>query len=245
MARVSSYPIDQNPEYDDLLLGTDMDNPGGPTKNFKLGDISAAAINLYLANNSWKFTTDAIDGAMRKASMFFAAGGGDNTDWSNITTINVQTLMMNNSSSLPYLNYLLTDDPADPKVKVQDNIITIFDRNDLGSFGIFEFTGITSVKSSSITYELQLIPLESSGTIQEAHQYGITLDPLNAQDKTIIFEQVTPNSTWTINHQLKKFPSVTVVDSANTVVQGSVLYNSETQVTLTFSAAFSGKAYLN
>ena len=243
MARVSSYPIDQNPEYDDLLLGTDMDNPGGPTKNFKLGDVSAAAINLYLANNSWKFTTDAIDGAMRKSSMFFATGGGDDTNWSNITSINVQTLMMNNSNSLPYLNYLLTDDPSDPKVKVQDNIITIFDRNDLGSFGIFELTGVTGV--SNIIYQLQLIPLESSGTIQDAHQYGITLDPLNAQDKTIIFEQVTPNSTWTINHQLKKFPSVTVVDSANTVVQGSVLYKSQTQITLTFSAAFSGKAYLN
>ena len=243
MARVSSYPIDNNPQKDDLLLGTDMDNAGGPTKNFLLGDISAAAISLYLANNSWKFTTDAIDGAMRKSSMFFATGGGDGTDWNNITSINVQTLMMNNSNSLPYLNYLLTDDPSDPKVKVQDNIITIFDRNDLGSFGIFELTGVTGV--SNIIYQLQLIPLESSGTIQDAHQYGITLDPLNAQDKTIIFEQVTPNSTWTINHQLKKFPSVTVVDSANTVVQGSVLYKSQTQITLTFSAAFSGKAYLN
>lgn len=243
MARVSSYPIDNNPQQDDLLLGTDMDNPGGPTKNFLLGDISQAAIDLYLANNSWKFMTDSLQAAATKASIYFPRGGGDNTDWANITSINVQTLMRNNSDSLPYLNYLLTDDPADPKIKVQDNTITIFDRNDLGSFGIFEFTGILPVTGA--IYELQLVPLESSGTIQEAHQYGITLDPLSAQDKTIIFEQVTPSTTWTIQHGMKKFPSITVVDSANTVVQGTVFYDSTTQITLTFSAAFSGQAYLN
>jgi hypothetical protein len=44
---------------------------------------------------------------------------------------------------------------------------------------------------------------------------------------------------------MKKFPSITVVDSANTVVQGTVFYDSTTQITLTFSAAFSGQAYLN
>ena len=39
-------------------------------------------------------------------------------------------------------------------------------------------------------------------------------------------------------------PSVTVVDSANTVVEGDVQYNSTTQLTITFASAFTGKAYL-
>ena len=56
-------------------------------------------------------------------------------------------------------------------------------------------------------------------------------------------------STWAITHNLDKHPSVTVVDSAETVVTGTIVYNSKNQLTITFEAggdavAFSGKAYL-
>jgi hypothetical protein len=57
--------------------------------------------------------------------------------------------------------------------------------------------------------------------------------------------QMVPSSSWIVNHNLSKFPSVTIVDSAGTMVMGDVLYNSENQVTITFGAAFAGKAYFN
>jgi len=62
---------------------------------------------------------------------------------------------------------------------------------------------------------------------------------------TFVFSQNTASNTWVIVHGLGKFPSVTVVDSANSVVVGSVAYDSPNQVTITFEATFSGKAYLN
>ncbi len=52
------------------------------------------------------------------------------------------------------------------------------------------------------------------------------------------------STTWVINHTLGGKPSVTIVDSADTHVVGDVVYNSTTQVTVNFSSAFSGKAYL-
>jgi hypothetical protein len=64
-------------------------------------------------------------------------------------------------------------------------------------------------------------------------------------DANFVFEQNSPSAQWVINHNLYKFPSVTVVDSANNVVYGEVVYDSETQITLTFAGPFSGKAYLN
>lgn len=64
-------------------------------------------------------------------------------------------------------------------------------------------------------------------------------------DKNFVFTQSSASATWTINHTLNKFPSVEVVDSANDIVIGNVTYNSTTQITITFTAAFSGKAYLN
>ena len=69
-------------------------------------------------------------------------------------------------------------------------------------------------------------------------------------DITYTHNQSTTSNTWTITHNLNRFPSVTVVDSADTIVYGTVVYNSANQLTITFfqggsALAFSGKAYLN
>lgn len=56
--------------------------------------------------------------------------------------------------------------------------------------------------------------------------------------------QSSASTTWTITHTLGGKPQVTIVDSADTHVFGEVQYLSNTQVAVTFSAAFSGKAYL-
>lgn len=60
-----------------------------------------------------------------------------------------------------------------------------------------------------------------------------------------IHNQSLPSDTWTITHNLNKNPSITVVDSAGGEVEGAVVINSLNQITITFCAAFSGKAYLN
>lgn len=59
-----------------------------------------------------------------------------------------------------------------------------------------------------------------------------------------IHTQETPSTTWTINHALGGYPSVTIVDSAKTVVIGEVNYISTTQTVVNFTSAFSGYAYL-
>lgn len=60
-----------------------------------------------------------------------------------------------------------------------------------------------------------------------------------------IHDQSAAATTWIVNHTLGFYPNVTVVDSAGTVVNGGVEYLSITQIRLTFSAPFSGKAYLS
>lgn len=58
------------------------------------------------------------------------------------------------------------------------------------------------------------------------------------------YNQTAASDTWVITHPLGGYPTVTIVDSANTVVVGTVEYNSTSQVTLSFSAPFAGTAYL-
>lgn len=57
--------------------------------------------------------------------------------------------------------------------------------------------------------------------------------------------QSVANTSWTVTHALPFEPSVTVVDSAGTEVEGGVQHTSRTTIILTFSGAFSGKAYLS
>lgn len=67
---------------------------------------------------------------------------------------------------------------------------------------------------------------------------------------TYVYTQNGASNTWVIDHNLGRFPSVTVIDSGDTVVIGSVVYNTINRITIRFFAggsavAFSGKAYLN
>lgn len=63
---------------------------------------------------------------------------------------------------------------------------------------------------------------------------------------TTTFVQSSASATWNISHNLDKFPSVTVIeDTDNDVVFGDIFYTDSNNLTITFSAAFSGKAFLN
>jgi hypothetical protein len=59
-----------------------------------------------------------------------------------------------------------------------------------------------------------------------------------------VHTQGTASTSWSITHALGGYPSVTIVDSAKTVVYGEINYLSTTQVVVNFSSAFSGYAYL-
>ena len=59
------------------------------------------------------------------------------------------------------------------------------------------------------------------------------------------YTQGSASAEWIIEHDLEKFPSVTVQDSADENVEGSVEYVDPNKIIIIFSAAFSGVAFLN
>lgn len=82
-------------------------------------------------------------------------------------------------------------------------------------------------------------------------QAMITLSKLNAVPITYTYErayihnQTSPASTWTVAHNLNKYPSVSVVDSAYEEVIGEVEYLTPNTLEVRFTAPFSGQAYIN
>jgi hypothetical protein len=65
-----------------------------------------------------------------------------------------------------------------------------------------------------------------------------------ANTRRHIHTQSSVSSEWTVTHSLGGKPQVTVVDSSDTCVFGEVIYISNSQLKVLFSAPFSGFAYL-
>jgi len=64
-------------------------------------------------------------------------------------------------------------------------------------------------------------------------------------DSNYVHNQIAASNIWTIEHNLNKKPSVSVVDSADTLIVGNILYLDNNHCQVELSMAISGKAYCN
>jgi hypothetical protein len=64
-------------------------------------------------------------------------------------------------------------------------------------------------------------------------------------DSNYVHDQGIPSSSWVITHPLNKKVSVTILDTAGTEIEGSILQNTGTSVLIEFNNPFSGTAILN
>lgn len=95
------------------------------------------------------------------------------------------------------------------------------------------------------------IKIKTNGTLKLDCDYfdleanSTNLSTVLGGDKSFIFSQGTPSNEWNIQHNLQKYPSVLVLDSAGNLVEGNVRYIDTNNLTITFNSSFSGKASLN
>lgn len=73
----------------------------------------------------------------------------------------------------------------------------------------------------------------------------ITVGGINQPSVAYHHTQGTSSATWVINHQLGWYPNVTIQDSGGSIVEGEITYTSVNSLTVTFTGAFSGNAYLS
>jgi len=78
---------------------------------------------------------------------------------------------------------------------------------------------------------------------------SVTYDDLRKNiinDSSFIYTQGIASDFWDITHNIGKFPSVEVVDTANTSILGfEINYINKDRLTLSFITPFAGKAFLN
>jgi len=239
MARISTYGVDAKPELLDKLLGTDTAAGANlRTKNYSLQEI----VDLFNQTNSlgvadqtiFKFQSDITEGR-EPGTISLIAGGGIGDQFAVTTTVLISKTAAGGKNIADFLALFNGKD------------IIIADTKNINNFGRYKVSSIADFAADAKFLEVTLAVTASNGVLAlDAHYiFSEFQNPSSSGDASFTFSQPTPATTWTIQHNMGKFPSITVIDSANSVVIGHYEYIDNNNVTLNFSAAFAGKAYLN
>lgn len=89
------------------------------------------------------------------------------------------------------------------------------------------------------------IEIKASGLEVGSFTLNQTQDAVINLPTTYIHEQGIASATWTINHNLNKFPAVSIVDSAGNEIIAEVKYEDLNTCIVTMTGASKGKAFLN
>jgi len=225
MARISSYPRDLDVVDQDSWIGTSV--PGLQTRNF-----TAAAVAKYL-NIKGKISISAQMVFKYKDTIESGAftGPADGSNIAAITTMQISNVDASGQNTVEFMEYLV------------GNNILISEQNNITLFGHFT---IDSYTLNNNVATLNLTNLFGNGALDLDKHYDFAVFTLSSQGvPTFVFTQGIPATTWNIQHNLGKFPSVSVINNNNVIINGEVTYIDNNNVQLNFSAGFSGKAYLN
>ena len=244
MARISTYANDTSVSSTDKFLGSNID---GTVKNFRVSDIThylrstnSAGVGgqlVYVYQDGTLYT----DGSRNSGTLTLEPDGGVSVAFSGLSSIKISKYTNGSSDSVS--NFIST---------LLDVNVIISNTDDQGSFGVYNVSAINQDSQETNFYDLSLtlVGSLSSGNMVTNKSYSISV--LSAGDKNILHTQSSSSNTWTVNHNMGKYPSVSIVEcdpTANEVdgdlVIGEVTYNSINQLTIKFTAPISGVAYIN
>lgn len=229
MARISSYTQDPEVGGNDKLVGT---SSGGTTQTYTINTIG----DYYVENNvisvagqqNVKFIDDSDD--LSGGVFFIPDFGGDNLSLENITQLCISKTSTTGKDVERFYRDMFDKkfrlaSIDEPSHFVDLKVTTILDNQPL--------TGYLKI---SVTVE------EASGTLNAGDLYAFSA--INLSD-TFVFTQESVSKVWSIEHNLNKYPAVTVVDSGDNVLYTEVEYIDKRNLEVRFEASTSGKAYLN
>ena len=236
MAIISSYKTDKNIQPGDTWASSDV-----TTRRTRKISVSGLADYLNASGSinvtgqmAFKYVSfPEIDpGVFRKTSLDPA----NSTAWDSFTTLEISKFDGAQSDVSEIFEYLVGE---------QILINSAAEKSNFGHYRIVSYQPAST--ANFYTLELQL--LGSSGVLTKNISYNLVKFSLDREadvsDKHHVHDQGVPSISWTINHNLNKFPSVSAVDTASNVVVGQVEYIDKNNLIVTFNASFSGEAYLN
>tara|TARA_R110002124_G_scaffold216510_1_gene382286 strand:+ start:57 stop:767 length:711 start_codon:yes stop_codon:yes gene_type:complete len=236
MARISTYPKDSDVNDYDAWIGSDY--PTGNTKQFTAKAVAdylnikgKISISAQMVFHYW--TSNIVNTQVPGAGDFYGPAVG--SSMASLTTMQVYKADMSGQDVVAFMDYLVGND------------ILISEQNNISTFGHFNIDSYTINDPDDDFYTLNLTNIAGNGNLTELLHYDFAVFTLSSSgaDKNVVFPQATPLPTWEIQHNMDKFPSVSVVNTNNVLMYGDVTYVDKNKLIINFSAGFSGKAYLN
>ena len=237
MARISGYVQDTNVVKSDKLIGSDT---GGTTRNFSLESISGFLKHTNAAGVAaqfvWQYDAVASSPTTGKVVPTFSSG---------VTFANLQSLLVSKyifDEGINSIENVLTT--------LENKDIIIIDTDNQNNYGIFTAETIAAVGGTD-NYTITLVNKESANGSFIADNYYSIMVFGGGSGRTFTHHQNNSDETWTINHNLGKFPSVSLKFSSSDNVYTNVgafagiTYTNKDTITITLAAAESGYAYLN
>ncbi len=99
----------------------------------------------------------------------------------------------------------------------------------------------TGGSTSINTPDISVNPITVKQEIINVTVGGITA----ASDAHFVFSQEVVSRVWEVEHNLNKYPSVTIVDAGGNILYTEVEYIDKNNLEVRFEASTSGKAYMN
>ena len=233
MARISSYTNDTQVVGTDKVIGTDASGQG--TKNFRVQDIGGyfnksggVAVGRqipFVFYSSWPI------GQRPSGSITYATQTV--SPFSSTTELIISKTTSGGKTIADFVSYAV------------GNTIYIFSADDPNVFGEFKLVSMNTWTTDTNFYRAVVQFIAGYGSLTHEETVGFAVESKQGGDKNFTFIQSTSAAVWTITHNLGKRPSISVVDSAGTNVVGAVNHTSNNELTITFSSAFKGTAYLN
>ena len=239
MARISTYPLDTHLVGSDYWIGSDADS-NYATKNFTIDSVAEYMNRVATQQQALRFKyTNTIP---RTDGCFFGADGATSAPTVAYNTITGFTL---SKFELTNLGIDISSFYANP---LGGSEVLITQCDDVSRWAVFSWVSSVQNATNPNYYDIVVAYKGGNNGLIANKDYFISLlTYAGANDANFLYTLDGSASVYVINHNLNKYPSVTIFDTnnANAQVETQIAFNSLNQARLTFSLPFTGEASFN
>jgi len=234
MASINLYPLDTLITANDKVIGTD--SSGTVTKNYSfenIADFLNTSGRIESANSRFVFKGTQTERESGTISLNENVVTKNFSDVSSIVVSKFDKLGTNISAVYEFL---------------EGSRVVIQKASDVSVLGIFDWNTSTVNSGDTNFYDITLTYIDGLSYLENDEEYLVYLlqyDVAASNDKFYSEEITVASNPWSINHNLNKFPSVTVVLSTGQKGHGDVTYVDNNNVTISFAGDETGKVYIN
>lgn len=239
MARISTYPLDTHLVGSDYWIGSDADS-NYATKNFTIDSVAEYMNRVATQQQALRFKyTNTVP---RTDGCFFGADGATSAPSVAYNTITGFTL---SKFELTNLGVDISSFYSNP---LGSSEVLMTQCDDVSRWAVFTWVSSVQNATNPNYYDIGVAYKGGNNGLIANKDYFISLlTYAGANDANFLYTLDGSASVYVINHNLNKYPSVTIFDTnnANAQVETQIAFNSLNQATLTFSLPFTGEASFN